>query len=328
MLEFAVVEVTDRCNLRCRHCYDHFVGRTTLGDDDFAVVLDNLAEVGCEAVTLSGGEPLLLGERLFALAGAVRERRMRPLLVTNGSLVRRHDPSRFVVFDHVQVSLDGPEAVHDAQRGSGSYASVVAAVEALRGRPRLLSVQMTLTDLNQHAFWETRAIAAALGVKMSVERVSPTGRGAERGGIDWGSYREVLEAVVRDPDLVTSDPLLNAVACEVAGVTMPAEVVAGCSAGSRGVVVTVGLEVLPCVRLREPVGSLRSTSLAELMERRGCAGLAERRVLRGRCGTCRYWNVCGGCRADAWLVSGDALAEDPFCRVETRVSTLRKEVIP
>ncbi|HOI11263.1 MAG TPA: radical SAM/SPASM domain-containing protein, partial [Myxococcota bacterium] len=33
----------------------------------------------------------------------------------------------------------------------------------------------------------------------------------------------------------------------------------------------------------------------------------------GRCGACEFRNVCGGCRARAYAVTGDVFAEEPFC---------------
>ena len=36
----------------------------------------------------------------------------------------------------------------------------------------------------------------------------------------------------------------------------------------------------------------------------------------GRCGYCEYRKVCGGCRARAYAVTGDYLAEEPFCIYE------------
>ncbi|HEX9291060.1 MAG TPA: hypothetical protein VF904_16185 [Anaeromyxobacteraceae bacterium] len=34
---------------------------------------------------------------------------------------------------------------------------------------------------------------------------------------------------------------------------------------------------------------------------------------KGRCGSCEYLHVCGGCRARAEAVHGDRLGEEPFC---------------
>jgi radical SAM protein with 4Fe4S-binding SPASM domain len=39
---------------------------------------------------------------------------------------------------------------------------------------------------------------------------------------------------------------------------------------------------------------------------------------KGRCGYCEYRRVCGGCRARAWAMTGDYLAEEPFCIHEPR----------
>ncbi|RLA90936.1 MAG: radical SAM/SPASM domain-containing protein, partial [Deltaproteobacteria bacterium] len=35
--------------------------------------------------------------------------------------------------------------------------------------------------------------------------------------------------------------------------------------------------------------------------------------LKGKCGICEYRKVCGGCRARAYTMLGDYLAEEPFC---------------
>ena len=37
---------------------------------------------------------------------------------------------------------------------------------------------------------------------------------------------------------------------------------------------------------------------------------------QGKCGECEFLNVCGGCRARAYAVSGDYLAAEPFCTYE------------
>jgi radical SAM protein with 4Fe4S-binding SPASM domain len=33
----------------------------------------------------------------------------------------------------------------------------------------------------------------------------------------------------------------------------------------------------------------------------------------GKCHACQYRKVCGGCRARAYALTGDALADDPIC---------------
>ncbi len=40
----------------------------------------------------------------------------------------------------------------------------------------------------------------------------------------------------------------------------------------------------------------------------------------GRCGYCEYRRVCGGCRARAYAMTGDYLAEEPFCVYEPKLA--------
>ncbi|HZD59662.1 MAG TPA: SPASM domain-containing protein, partial [Anaerolineae bacterium] len=40
--------------------------------------------------------------------------------------------------------------------------------------------------------------------------------------------------------------------------------------------------------------------------------------LKGKCGACEFKRVCGGCRARAYEVTGDYLAEEPYCIYEPK----------
>ncbi len=56
---FCVWELTLLCNMRCLHCGSHAgtPREDELGLDDCFRVADQLADMGCQKVTLSGGEP-------------------------------------------------------------------------------------------------------------------------------------------------------------------------------------------------------------------------------------------------------------------------------
>jgi AdoMet-dependent heme synthase len=72
--------------------------------------------------------------------------------------------------------------------------------------------------------------------------------------------------------------------------------------------------VHPSGFLPVPGGSLRERSLPEIY--RDAPLFRELRdvsLLRGRCGVCEYRNVCGGSRSRAYAVTGDHLAEEPYC---------------
>jgi radical SAM protein with 4Fe4S-binding SPASM domain len=73
-------------------------------------------------------------------------------------------------------------------------------------------------------------------------------------------------------------------------------------------------DVTPCPYLPVFAGSLRSAGLADLWTSSDLfAGIRRRTSLGGRCGECEMNGHCGGCRARAYGMTGDLMAEDPLC---------------
>ena len=118
----AMVNVTNRCTLRCKHC---FVFRDAnpndpndeMGTDSMLARLEELQRLhGIHTMLWMGGEPLLRpdvlrnGTTLFA----------RNTITTNGTLA----PLDLGRATYV-VSIDGPPALNDAIRGKGSFQKVM-----------------------------------------------------------------------------------------------------------------------------------------------------------------------------------------------------------
>ena len=73
-------------------------------------------------------------------------------------------------------------------------------------------------------------------------------------------------------------------------------------------------DVTPCPYLPVFAGTLRSSSLADLWTSSGLfEDIRRRSSLGGRCGECEMKGHCGGCRARAYGMTGDLMAEDPLC---------------
>lgn len=184
--EIVTVNITGRCNLRCEMCMQP---RDSSGDDEAATlraaagpgreltpgewchVVDQAASAH-PAFYFSGGEPLLY-RGLDQVLAHVKRRGLIVALVTNGSLLARH-AERLVEIgvDNVTVSLDGPEAVHDAIRGvPGTFARAVAGIRAMQAAKRAagsdypaLKVNCVVTSASLPTLAETYAIARELGV--------------------------------------------------------------------------------------------------------------------------------------------------------------------
>ena len=72
--------------------------------------------------------------------------------------------------------------------------------------------------------------------------------------------------------------------------------------------------VLPCRRLEIPIGNLRTDSIFKIWYTSDLLWkLRDKRNLQGKCKDCDLIPRCGGCRAMAYAVTGNYLAEDPQC---------------
>ncbi|HET7340288.1 MAG TPA: radical SAM protein, partial [Methylomirabilota bacterium] len=86
-----------------------------------------------------------------------------------------------------------------------------------------------------------------------------------------------------------------------------------CPAGKYYCRITPAGDVTPCPYMPVAAGNLRATSFDELWRSAGVFDDLREPRLGGRCGSCEFSRVCGGCRCRAYATHGDYLAEDPAC---------------
>jgi MoaA/NifB/PqqE/SkfB family radical SAM enzyme len=124
------VEVTNRCNIRCRYCDPTRPGSSEMSTQQLLGLMDDFRAMGTQRIGFTGGEPTLREDLPRLLAHAKRIGLMTTVS-TNGRLVASRVRG-LADADLVVVSLDGPREVHDAQRGEGTHDSSMAAIDALQ----------------------------------------------------------------------------------------------------------------------------------------------------------------------------------------------------
>jgi radical SAM protein with 4Fe4S-binding SPASM domain len=88
----------------------------------------------------------------------------------------------------------------------------------------------------------------------------------------------------------------------------------GCPAGTHYLGIRPNGDVTPCPYLPEFGGNLQRESLGEIWRTSEVfVRIRDRQALGGRCGACELKGACGGCRARAYGMTGDSMAEDPLC---------------
>jgi radical SAM protein with 4Fe4S-binding SPASM domain len=156
-------KLTNRCDLRCTHCYQwnaegyhhHLAPAERRADLDLALIGRVLEETRSvrSNVFLWGGEPLVYRDWDGLVELLANDPRWTSVC-TNGTLIEKRLPSLMRLGRHleVSVSLDGFEAEHDAVRGKGSFARAWHGIEVLLDERRRrefdgqVTVNFVITD--------------------------------------------------------------------------------------------------------------------------------------------------------------------------------------
>ena len=201
--------ITEHCNLRCPHCIRDDV--TTVRNLAARLILRTVdqAPLLWDAVgaSLTGGEPTLHPE-WERIIGGLHERGVTYRFATNGWHMRRLMPSldRFPPL-RVRVSLSGAdEAVHDAERGRGSFRRVLLAVALLTSRRIATSLAFLVDRRDRHQLRQAADLAEALGcVSIEFALAQPVGGSAARDSDlaprEWYAARDEIHALAAEPRL-------------------------------------------------------------------------------------------------------------------------------
>jgi len=335
--------LTYRCNLACEHCYldaggsplvrtENFADRSELGTEECFRVIDEIAAFAPECLTiLTGGEPLLRRDILEIVRRAA-ERGLWVVVGTNGVRITENLANRLAEAGArgLSLSLDALDADrHDRfRRVRGAWQNTVEGAEILNRTGLPFIVQ---TTAGSHNLGELEAIAdfahGRLAAKVwNLYFLVPTGRGQFVSDISPAQYDEVLSSLFRIQQKYDGRMLVNAKCAphyiktaleNGAPIRTYSGGAGGCPAGTHYMGIRPNGDVTPCPYLPVFAGTLRSASLTDLWASSELfAGIRRRSALGGRCGACELNAQCGGCRARAYGMTGDLMAEDPLCTHE------------
>ena len=340
--------LTQRCNLACKHCY--MDASREAGDEmpleEGIHLVDGLAELKVPILIFTGGEPLL-SRNFYALAFHAREAGLRTVISTNGTLITPEVATLLAEakIRYVGVSLDSSSPQrHDAFRGVvGAYDRALQGLKNARSAGLKTGLRITLTRDN----WQDVPALLNLALEEDIPRfclyhLVPTGRGA--GMADRDVTPEQRRSVIRllaeaaeelkgkDIEILTTDsPMDGAYLLELLKGDPRRDHVrelltnaGGCSTGVKVANINHRGDVHPCHFMPQVVvGNVRERSFRDIWIDHPSPELQALRniksCLKGACGKCDYLDLCGGCRQKAYYYNGDLLAEDPTCILESRI---------
>jgi MoaA/NifB/PqqE/SkfB family radical SAM enzyme len=136
------IACTRKCDLDCPMCFsrgDHesppeMTGQTVLR------MISEAAAMGVLEVRLTGGEPTVHPSFFDFIQSAHREG-MQTSVTTHGAYGPRLLQKMIEApVDDVRISIDGPEAIHDALRGPGTFRRAVTSVRELKAAGKTVRI--------------------------------------------------------------------------------------------------------------------------------------------------------------------------------------------
>jgi len=320
-------ELTYACNLECVHCLSSSGRRDPheLSTAEAKAVLDELHDLQVFYINIGGGEPMIRRD-FFELVEYSIAKGIGVKFSTNGAFIDATKARRLAAMDYldIQISLDGTDAVtNDAVRGTGSYATAIAAMEHLRDAGfGEFKISVVVTRHNVDQLDRFKALADDYGAQLRITRLRPSGRGAE----SWhdlhptqAQQRQIYEWLLAHGDRVlTGDSFfhLNALGDGSAGATLQGLNL--CGAGRVVCLIDPVGDVYACPfvihdefkagSVRDPGGFARIWTGSELFTE-----LREPESA-GACTSCGSYDACqGGCMAAKFFVGIPLDGPDPEC---------------
>jgi AdoMet-dependent heme synthase len=325
--------LTRRCNLACAHCYiaagSWHQTAGELSTDEVRRITDEIIAINpAPLFILSGGEPLLRTD-LERIAEHATQAGATVVVGTNGTRLgnERIASLRAAGVSGVAISIDSLDArYHDRFRhGDGAHADTLAAVDRLAAHRLDFIAQTTVTrgnraELNELAAWAAARGAVAFNVYFLVE----TGRGEGMHGLEPAENEAVLAQLItleheyRGRMMVRSkcQPQIMRHAVAAGGDSPLLNYATRCPCGVQYCRITPEGRLTPCPYLPEVAGDLRTQSFADVWFGSPLLRALREREPGGKCGSCEYRRVCGGCRARAFARTGDVLGPDDSCAYE------------
>jgi len=338
-------EITYACNMRCLHCGTSAGKKRPdeLTTDEALALIDELAALGCQEITLSGGEPLLRSD-WRELGRRTKQNGLKPYLITNGYHVNREIAEDFaeIGFRNIGVSFDGTEKTHnfirqrdDSFRGAANALETMAEV----GKYHFCAVTQ-VSNINLNELDQIRQILIDCGCpQWRIQMTTSTGRMMQHSDLVMtiDNFPKLIDKILefkkmdgieidvgenigyygcKGPELLDGAPYL------------------GCYAGVFAAGIESNGNVKGCLSMQPQFieGNIRDSSFTEIWNNPD--GFAynrkfTRETAEGFCRECQYLPLCrGGCATTSVSATGKR-ADNPYCiyRIE-RAQGIEADVNP
>jgi radical SAM protein with 4Fe4S-binding SPASM domain len=335
------IEVTRRCPLECRHCYNNL----PMGDQDARSremtteehfrMLDELVDMGCFWLLYTGGE-IFARKDFLEIYGYAKQKGFLITLFTNGTLINEKIADYLAEYPPfaIEITLYGrtKETYEALTQISGSYERCLRGIELLRERGLPLKLKTVATSINKHEVIAMRQFAeeelgvefkmdaqinpridcsqSPLAVRLSPEEVVALDMQAPKGASE---YRRLAKHDLENPpNLVDNDTVYF------------------CGGGMNSFAINAYGEIGICVISQQETFNARQAGINAVWEKSLLELRSRKRTRETKCVQCRIQSLCGMCPANGEMENGDRESPVDFlCHVaHLRAATVGAEIPP
>jgi len=325
--------LTERCNLRCTHCYQNeAIIKDELSLKENYMVVDkfvhfiktlNKESYSRGVLNITGGEPFVYRdlEPLLEYISQFKEYLSFNFL-SNGTLI--NDKSIELIKKYkplfVQISIDGDQITHDKIRGKGAFESAMRGIRKLKANNIKVLISFTAHKLNYRDFPKVAKIARDAGVdRVWSDRMIPEGVGIGMQN-DLLSPKETFEyARIMKYEQIKHrlNPFTKTVVATDRSLQFVPHIEDGhkCVAGKLMFALLPNGEILPCRRLAINIGNIREDTFEEIYYKNSLVQkLKIPDIEIDGCEKCSFKKSCnGGLRCLSYSITGDPFKKDPGC---------------
>jgi len=327
--------ITDKCNMKCSHCYDSLKSNGDLSYTEcvdvmneistFRTILSSLHNTDL-AINFTGGEPLTRND-IFDLIEYSNSKNFETKILTNGMLITEEKIRQLEELNvkFIQISIDDIGEHHDLFRKyKGAFEITTNNISRLVENGFKVNISCTISKFNLPRIKDLISMAIKLKVNgIKFGRLIPIGNATDIKNLlltqdelkNIFSYlyaeKERLSGII---NIILDDPLFNIFCNSVSEINGDEDKLGGCSIGLDGICITTNGDVLPCRRLPLKIGNVKEDALRDIwFNSEILNNLRTTKHLKGKCRDCKTVKRCFGCPAISYAVLNDYLEYDPQC---------------
>ncbi len=302
----ATIEITDRCNLRCSHCYRSQEIDNLWNTDNFEEALQELKQLGCLHIVLAGSEPLMHPDivriiELISKYGFVLTLQSNVTLINDEIIAALKTCSVKMIFASLYTD---DAAIHERITGvMGSYQRTIDAIEKLVDNGFVVRASVSVFEENKDQVYAVDALCKKLGIQAGYNfKIIPAIK-PEKDTVSLNAFdTDKMYEYITSPQLRLFEGAIKR--SREKEKLVPERY---CSTGIRSITITYDRKVVICNAYRKVCGFLADSSISDIWN--NSEELSRwRKVIskvNSECASCDAFQYCEPCPAHNFTQTGN-----------------------